>query len=204
MIIGEFHVAQRAMFRKEQCSVSVAALSLPVVPSIFFEEYHFNELYFVDLVSLLFVPPESINRHLKARILAIQLSNRFTEDELIEIYLDNSYYGRGVVGLRMAGRVYFAHDLQEITHEELAILFALANLTNKDTSNPEIMSKVKHEANRVLQELSKETGSNFNLENTLSELSFHCVSEENAVRTRQMSHVGAVQADAGAVVAGDR
>ena len=79
--------------------------------------------------SLLLSPDERTARTLrrKAReaILALELSQRYPKDALLEIYLNTVFYGHFAYGLEAAARTYFGKSAAELDLAECALLAGL-------------------------------------------------------------------------------
>lgn len=68
---------------------------------------------------------KTIDRKLKEAILAIQVENAITKEEILEKYLNHIYFGHGYYGVRTAAHGYFNKELQNLTLKEIAMLMAL-------------------------------------------------------------------------------
>ncbi|MFC2084389.1 penicillin-binding protein 1A [Bacteroidota bacterium] len=66
-----------------------------------------------------------ITRKIKEWITAIQLEKAYTKDEILEMYLNTAFFGRGAYGLEMATRIFFNKKVQELTIPESATLISL-------------------------------------------------------------------------------
>lgn len=64
-------------------------------------------------------------RKLKEIILAAELERRFSKDEILEMYLNEVYYGHGAYGARRASRLYFGKEPAKLTLGECALLAGL-------------------------------------------------------------------------------
>ena len=64
--------------------------------------------------SLLLTPEQTYSRKLKEIILAYELSQTYTKDQIIELYLNNSYYGEQSYGVEAAARSYFGKDAKDL------------------------------------------------------------------------------------------
>ena len=64
-------------------------------------------------------------RKIREWITAIQIEKNFTKNEIIELYLNVSYFGRSAYGIEAASRVYFGKSASELTLPEAALLVAL-------------------------------------------------------------------------------
>ncbi len=64
-------------------------------------------------------------RKIREWISAVQIEKRFTKNEIIELYLNVSYFGRSSFGVEAASRAYFDKSATELTLPESALLIAL-------------------------------------------------------------------------------
>ncbi len=64
-------------------------------------------------------------RKLKDMLLAKRIEERFTKDEILHLYLNQIYFGRGAYGVSEAARTYFGKTLAELTASEAALLAGL-------------------------------------------------------------------------------
>ncbi|MGB5848445.1 MAG: PBP1A family penicillin-binding protein [Ignavibacteriaceae bacterium] len=64
-------------------------------------------------------------RKIREWISAVQIEKRFTKNEIIELYLNVSYFGRSSFGVEAASRAYFDKSATDLTLPESALLIAL-------------------------------------------------------------------------------
>ncbi|MGE5401564.1 MAG: penicillin-binding protein 1A [Ignavibacteriales bacterium] len=70
-------------------------------------------------------PFETVIRKIREWITAIQIEKTYTKKEILEMYLNISYFGRGAYGVQTAANVFFSKDVTELTVPESAVLVAL-------------------------------------------------------------------------------
>ncbi len=68
---------------------------------------------------------QSFERKIKEVILAYRISNIYSKDKILELYLNEIYLGQGTYGVAAAAITYFDKSLDELTTEEAALLAAL-------------------------------------------------------------------------------
>lgn len=68
---------------------------------------------------------KSFERKIKEAILAYRISNSYTKEKILELYLNEIYLGQGTYGVAAAAITYFNKPLNELTTEEAALLAAL-------------------------------------------------------------------------------
>lgn len=67
----------------------------------------------------------TIARKIQEIILAQEMERRLTKERILELYLNQVYYGNGAYGVKAAARVYFNKSLEQLTLAECALLAAL-------------------------------------------------------------------------------
>ena len=67
---------------------------------------------------------KTIRRKLEEIALALQIERAYSKDEILEMYLNTVYFGRGAYGIQTAARVYFDVDVHELSVAQSAALAA--------------------------------------------------------------------------------
>ena len=106
-------------------------------------------------VKMAFLSPEqTLARKLEEAIYAIQLEDEFSKDEILERYLNRSYFGVGVYGLGTAADRYFSKDVGDLTLGEAAMLAGL--LRAPEANNPiNSMDNAEARRNIVLRQMAQ-------------------------------------------------
>ena len=65
---------------------------------------------------------QTFQRKLKELFLAIEVEKHYTKDQILEMYLNNSYYGNGVWGIEDASQKYFGHSASQLDYNESMVL----------------------------------------------------------------------------------
>ncbi|OAS83967.1 MULTISPECIES: transglycosylase domain-containing protein [Metabacillus] len=65
---------------------------------------------------------KTLLRKTKEAIIAINLEKRYSKSKLLEMYLNQVYFGHGAYGIKSAAKLYFNKDVSELTLEEGALL----------------------------------------------------------------------------------
>lgn len=68
---------------------------------------------------------KTLDRKLREAVLAMQVENMLTKEEILEKYMNHIYFGHGYYGVKTAAHGYFNKDLQSLTLKEMAMLMAL-------------------------------------------------------------------------------
>ena len=72
--------------------------------------------------TLFLTPRKTIVRKIKEAILAFQLERRYTKDEILELYLNQVYFGSGAYGVASAASLFFGKSVQDLTLAECALI----------------------------------------------------------------------------------
>jgi len=75
--------------------------------------------------NLLLTPEKNYERKIKEAILAYRIEQNFSKDEILEIYLNQIFFGAGAYGIKSAARTYYRKELSELTLAEGALLAGL-------------------------------------------------------------------------------
>jgi penicillin-binding protein 1A len=67
----------------------------------------------------------SISRKLKEAITAVKLEQTYTKKEILELYANTVYFGRGAYGIQVASQVYFGKNPMELNTADCAYLVAV-------------------------------------------------------------------------------
>lgn len=70
-------------------------------------------------------------RKMKELILAVRLERQLTKRQLLHIYLNQVYLGRGAYGVQAAAEIYFGKDVEHLTVAEAAMLGGLPKAPGK-------------------------------------------------------------------------
>ncbi len=79
-----------------------------------------------QLVKVIYLTPEKkLKRKVKEAILAYKIDNFLTKDQILELYLNQVYFGRGAYGVEAAARFYFGKTVSDLTLPEAAMIAGL-------------------------------------------------------------------------------
>ncbi|MHB8903830.1 MAG: PBP1A family penicillin-binding protein [Patescibacteria group bacterium] len=70
-------------------------------------------------------PEKKITRKIKELILSQRLENRFSKDEILQMYLNEIPYGSNAYGIQAASQKYFGKNVQDLNLSEAATLAAM-------------------------------------------------------------------------------
>ena len=93
--------------------------------------------------SLLLSPERSYRRKLREMILARDIEQHFSKEEILFLYLNQIYFGHGAHGIGEAARTYFGKPVQELSVAEGALLAGLPKAPSRYSphTNPEQAEK---------------------------------------------------------------
>ncbi|MEQ8145759.1 transglycosylase domain-containing protein [Streptomyces sp. OP7] len=97
---------------------------------------------------------QTVSRKFKEMFISIKVGTKLSKDEILQGYLNTSYYGRGAYGIQAAAQTYYGKDAVDLTPSECAFLAALLKgPTYYDPAgNQSIDSSATPEANRERSE----------------------------------------------------
>lgn len=85
-----------------------------------------------QLARLLFLTPEkSFTRKIKEALLAVEIEKHYSKDKILELYLNQVYFGHGAYGVEAAAQTYFKKPVGELSLAEAAMLAGLPNAPNR-------------------------------------------------------------------------
>ena len=97
---------------------------------------------------------QTFTRKAKELFLAIEIEKKYSKDEILEMYLNNSYFGNGVWGVQDAALKYFGVNANEVDLGEAATLIGMLkgpNLYNP-IDNVELANKRRNTVLSVMAE----------------------------------------------------
>jgi len=72
----------------------------------------------------------TLKRKVQEMFLALQLERQFTKQEILELYLNQIYFGQGAYGVQAAAQTYFGKNVSELTLNECAMLAGIPKSPN--------------------------------------------------------------------------
>ena len=89
--------------------------------------------------TLFLTPRKTLLRKIKEAFLAFHLERRYTKNEILELYLNQVYFGSGAYGVESAARIFFGKQAKDLDLAECALIAGLPKapsryspLINKD------------------------------------------------------------------------
>lgn len=99
----------------------------------------------------------SIQRKVKEALLALKLEQQLTKDQILELYLNNVYFGEGAYGVGAASNIYFGKPPKALNQAECALLAGLPQAPSlySPFMNPDLARKRRNEVLGNLVETGK-------------------------------------------------
>ena len=73
---------------------------------------------------------QTIRRKVLEVILALEIESQYTKDEILQMYMNQIYFGQGCYGVQTASNVYFGKNVQDLNLAQCAMLAGLPNSPN--------------------------------------------------------------------------
>ncbi len=143
-LISELFVERRVLLELKDIPVDLQNATLAIEDAQFFKHWGINfrgltRAFLVNfktgrivqggssitqqLAKLLFLTPERTwERKIKELILTLQLENHYSKQEILQMYLNQVYYGNGAYGIEAAARIFFGKPAKELNLTECALL----------------------------------------------------------------------------------
>ena len=108
-----------------------------------------------QLISQIYIVKQrTVDRKIREAVLAVQLEDRFTKDEILTAYLNTVFYGNNAYGVEAAAQTYFAKSAKDLTLPQAALLSGLPQLpsTYDPYENPEAALKRRAQVLKAMRE----------------------------------------------------
>ena len=86
--------------------------------------------------------------------LAIQLEHQYTKEEILELYLNQIYFGNGAYGVQAASKTYFGKNVEELDLSECAMLAGIPKSPNYYSPTNNLQAAQQRKAT-VLDQMAK-------------------------------------------------
>lgn len=93
--------------------------------------------------NMYFTQEKKITRKIAEVFMAFEIEKNYSKDNILELYLNTSYYGDGYYTLKEACKGYFNKELNQMTDYEAILLAGIPNAPSvyAPTKNPELARK---------------------------------------------------------------
>jgi penicillin-binding protein 1A len=99
---------------------------------------------------------KTVLRKIKEAFLAFQLERRYTKDEILELYLNQVYFGSGAYGVESAARLFFGKPAKDLTLAQCALIAGLPKLPSR--YSPLIDKDLAIKRRNIVLKQMKDTG----------------------------------------------
>lgn len=72
----------------------------------------------------------TLKRKIQEAFLAFQIERQYTKNEILELYLNQIYFGQGAYGVQAASQVYFGKNVEDLNLAECALLAGIPKSPN--------------------------------------------------------------------------
>ncbi|RMD59148.1 MAG: penicillin-binding protein 1A [Nitrospirae bacterium] len=147
VLLGEFYVEKRTFIPLRELPAHVKNAFIAIEDERFYEHpgvdiFGILRALWVDikagtivqggstitqqLAKMLFLKPEkSIKRKLKEAALAVKIERTYTKDEILELYINQIFFGSGAYGIESASQTFFGKSAKHLSIAEAAMLAGL-------------------------------------------------------------------------------
>ncbi|WP_297965056.1 transglycosylase domain-containing protein [uncultured Anaerovibrio sp.] len=96
----------------------------------------------------------TFKRKIQEMFLAIQLEHQYTKEEILELYLNQIYFGNGAYGVQAAAKTYFGKDVDKLDLSECAMLAGIPKSPNYYSPTNNLQAAQERKAT-VLEQMAK-------------------------------------------------
>jgi len=96
----------------------------------------------------------TLKRKIQEVFLALQLEKQYTKQEILELYLNQIYFGQGAYGVQAAAKTYFNKDVENLNLSECAMLAGIPKSPNYYSPFNNIRAAIERR-NTVLDQMVK-------------------------------------------------
>ena len=96
----------------------------------------------------------TLKRKIQEVFLALQLEKQYTKQEILELYLNQIYFGQGAYGVQAAAKTYFGKNIEELNLSECAMLAGIPKSPNYYSPFNNIKAAIERR-NTVLDQMQK-------------------------------------------------
>ena len=97
---------------------------------------------------------QTLKRKIQEAMLALEIDHKYSKKEILEMYMNQIYFGQGAYGIQTAAKTYFNKDVNELTLTQCAMLAGLPKSPNY-YSPFNNLNEAKKRKNVVLDQMVK-------------------------------------------------
>ena len=146
-LVTEFSIERRALLTLDKIPVDLQSAVIAVEDDQFFKHWGISPRGILrsalvnlirghvvqgastitqQLAKQIFLKPErKLVRKLREVLLAIQIERNFSKTEILQMYLNQVYFGEGAYGVQAAAHIYFGKEVPQLTLADCAMLAGL-------------------------------------------------------------------------------
>ena len=98
---------------------------------------------------------KKLSRKIKEAILSIELSQKFSKDEILGMYLNQIPYGSNAYGVEAAAQTFFSKHTSELTMDEAALLASLPQAPSRYSPYGNYTEKLKARQEYALDQMAR-------------------------------------------------
>lgn len=96
----------------------------------------------------------TLKRKIQEMFLALQLEKQYTKQEILELYLNQIYFGQGAYGVQAAAKTYFGKNVEDLNLSECALLAGIPKSPNYYSPFNNLQA-AKERRNTVIDQMEK-------------------------------------------------
>jgi len=100
-------------------------------------------------------PEQTLTRKVKEVILAVELEQKFSKDQILEMYLNEIPYGSNAYGVQAAAQTFFGKDAKNLTLSEAALIASLPKAPTYYSPYGSNTEELKARQEYVLDQMAK-------------------------------------------------
>lgn len=97
---------------------------------------------------------QTLKRKIQEAMLALEIERKYSKKEILEMYMNQIYFGQGAYGIQTAARTYFNKDVDQLNLKQCAMLAGLPKSPNY-YSPFNNLEEAKNRTNTVLDQMVK-------------------------------------------------
>ncbi len=104
--------------------------------------------------NLFLTSKKTLSRKIKEILFAIKIEKKLSKSEILELYLNQIYFGNGVYGIKSAAELYFGKHPSQLTLTECALLASLPrspSLYNPFKEKERVIARMKYVLQRMFE-----------------------------------------------------
>lgn len=100
---------------------------------------------------------KKVRRKVAEAVLAVRIEQTFDKDEILELYLNQIYYGNGAYGVDAAARTYLHKSSKDVSLAEAAMLAGLPQSPSRYSNNHDAARRRQHQVLKRMLDTAKIT-----------------------------------------------